>query len=132
MLLAKWQLGHIKTEADFRVLLGLIPKRDDHIKIPSRDEIDIDWIRRIISGDQDHVRDRQHIKLFLADSSAHPDNLDYYFRGDRVFNVVADGVSDLSLRRADYNSIVKEEGYDRLLAHIRDSIAEYEAGETDG
>jgi hypothetical protein len=41
-------------------------------------------------------------------------------------------VSDLSLRRADYNSIVKQEGYDRLLAHIRDSIAEYEAGGTDG
>ncbi|NBP94921.1 MAG: hypothetical protein EBU28_05940 [Gammaproteobacteria bacterium] len=43
-----------------------------------------------------------------------------YFLG--IFNVVADGVSDLSLRRADYNSIVKKEGYASLLAHLRNKI----------
>ena len=32
------------------------------------------------------------------------------------------GVSDLSLRRADYNSIVKKEGYASLLAHLRNKI----------
>ena len=72
------------------------------------------------------------VKTELEKSDGERVSLDYYFRGSRVFNVVADGVSDLSLRRADYNSIVKQEGYDRLLAHIRDSIAEYEAGGTDG
>jgi phospholipid transport system substrate-binding protein len=72
------------------------------------------------------------VKTELEKSDGERVSLDYYFRGTQVFNVVADGVSDLSLRRADYNSIVKEEGYDRLLAHIRDSIAEYQAGETDG
>lgn len=50
--------------------------------------------------------------------------LDYYLRNDRVFNVVADGVSDLSLRRADYNSIIKNEGYESLLGHIRSKLAE--------
>jgi phospholipid transport system substrate-binding protein len=49
--------------------------------------------------------------------------LDYFLRDDKVFNVVADGVSDLSLRRADYNSIIKSEGYERLLEHIRDKIS---------
>lgn len=48
--------------------------------------------------------------------------LDYFMRDGRVFNVVADGVSDLSLRRADYNSIVKTQGYEALLAHMRDKI----------
>ncbi len=72
------------------------------------------------------------VRTELEKSDGERVSLDYYFRGAQVFNVVADGVSDLSLRRADYNSIVKEEGYDRLLAHIRDSIAEYRAGETDG
>ena len=47
-------------------------------------------------------------------------NLDYYLRGGRVFNVVADGVSDLSLRRADYNSIIKREGYPALLLHLQE------------
>ena len=41
-----------------------------------------------------------------------------------MFNVVADGVSDLSVRRADYNSIVKSEGYAALLERMRDNIAE--------
>jgi len=46
--------------------------------------------------------------------------LHYFVRDGLIFNVVADGVSDLSLRRADYNSIIKNEGYEQLLAHIRD------------
>lgn len=72
------------------------------------------------------------VKTELEKSDGDRVALDYYFRDARVFNVVADGVSDLSLRRADYNSIVKAEGYDRLLAHIRDSIKGYQAGEEDG
>jgi len=54
--------------------------------------------------------------------------LDYFLRDDKVFNVVADGVSDLSLRRADYNSIIKSEGYERLLEHIRDKISAARSG----
>lgn len=51
--------------------------------------------------------------------------LDYYFLNGGVFNVVADGVSDLSLRRADYNSIIKSEGFLALLSHLRQKIDEY-------
>jgi len=50
-------------------------------------------------------------------------SLHYFVRDGRIFNVVADGVSDLSLRRADYNSIIKNEGYTALLAHIENKIA---------
>ncbi len=57
-----------------------------------------------------------------------PVTLDYYLRRNRVFNVVADGVSDLSLRRADYNSIVKQEGFDSLLAHIHAKLEETRGG----
>ena len=49
-------------------------------------------------------------------------SLNYFLRDGGIFNVVADGVSDLSLRRADYNSIVKREGYPSLLAHLRNKI----------
>ena len=51
--------------------------------------------------------------------------LDYYFLNGGVFNVVADGVSDLSLRRADYNSIIKSEGFLALLSHLRQKIDVY-------
>ena len=47
-------------------------------------------------------------------------SLDYFLRNGRVFNVVADGVSDLSLRRADYNQIIKTEGYEALLLHLEE------------
>lgn len=46
-------------------------------------------------------------------------SLDYYIRNQKVFNVVADGVSDLAVRRADYAAIIKAEGFNGLLAHLR-------------
>ncbi len=52
-----------------------------------------------------------------------PVSLDYYLRDNKVFNVVADGVSDLSLRRADYSSIIKNEGFDSLLTHLARKVA---------
>lgn len=82
ILLHKWKTGQIKNEKDFRLLLGLIPGKDDHIVIPRRKEdCNIEWIRGIISGDVDKVREKLHIKIFLADSQAHPNNMDLYFRG---------------------------------------------------
>ena len=64
------------------------------------------------------------VKTQLLRANGERVNLDYYFNGDDVFNVVADGVSDLSLRRADYNSIIKQEGYDALIRHMRENIVE--------
>ncbi len=49
--------------------------------------------------------------------------LDYVSRKNGVFNVVADGVSDLSLRRSDYAAILKPAGFAALLQNIRDKIA---------
>jgi len=64
------------------------------------------------------------VKTQLVRANGERVNLDYYFNAGSVFNVVADGVSDLSLRRADYNSIIKQEGYDALIRDIRENIAE--------
>lgn len=49
--------------------------------------------------------------------------LDYYLRDNRVFNVVADGVSDLSVRRADYAAIIKADGFPALLAHLEAQLS---------
>ena len=69
------------------------------------------------------------VKTLLNRTSDEPVNLDYYFRGGKAFNVVADGVSDLSLRRADYAGIIREAGFDGLVADIEASIAELGAGD---
>ncbi len=71
------------------------------------------------------------VKTLLERPDDDPVRLDYYFRRGLAFNVVADGVSDLSLRRADYNAIVKDAGYAALLAHMRAQREDFEvaAGE---
>lgn len=48
--------------------------------------------------------------------------LDYLSRDGRVFNVVADGVSDLALRRSEYSEIVQRVGFDGLVADIRSRV----------
>lgn len=43
-----------------------------------------------------------------------------------IVNVIANGVSDLSLKRADYTKVLKEKGYDALMAMLSDKIAQHE------
>lgn len=69
------------------------------------------------------VRDGTVVRTVLHTSRAAV-QLDYFLRDGRVFNVAADGVSDLSLRRADYSSIIKTEGYPALMDHMQRKIQE--------
>jgi len=41
-----------------------------------------------------------------------------------IVNVVADGVSDLALRRAEYTRVLKDKGFDGLLEHIDNQAAD--------
>lgn len=43
-----------------------------------------------------------------------------------IVNVVADGVSDLSLKKAEYASIMKNQGFEHLIAKLHDKIDAYE------
>jgi phospholipid transport system substrate-binding protein len=58
--------------------------------------------------------------------------LDYVLQEENgkwlIVNVVANGVSDLSLKRADYGSILKSQGFDSLIARLRTQIAELGGG----
>ena len=55
-----------------------------------------------------------------------PVQLEYVLvqRGDRwmIVNVVADGVSDLALKRAEYGSVMEKEGFESLLAKLQAKI----------
>ncbi|MDT8399722.1 MAG: ABC transporter substrate-binding protein [Pseudomonadales bacterium] len=42
----------------------------------------------------------------------------------RIINVLADGVSDLALRRFEYSRIISEQGFDALLEHLREQTAD--------
>lgn len=48
-------------------------------------------------------------------------------KGDtwQINNIIANGVSDLALKRSEYGSILKREGFDALIAKINDKISQY-------
>lgn len=58
------------------------------------------------------------VRTTLVRPGADPVPLDYYLREAGVFNVLAGGVSDASLRRAEYAAVLKRAGFDALLAHV--------------
>ncbi|MCG8379211.1 MAG: ABC transporter substrate-binding protein [Proteobacteria bacterium] len=44
-----------------------------------------------------------------------------------IISVVANGVNDLSLKRAEYGTIIRDQGYDALIRQIEDKISKYES-----
>jgi phospholipid transport system substrate-binding protein len=49
----------------------------------------------------------------------------------QAINIVANGVSDLALKRAQYVSVIRNSGFDELVRKVEQKIAEYEQGKTD-
>lgn len=47
--------------------------------------------------------------------------------GWRIINIIADGVSDLALKRSEYTSVLSKDGFDALLAKITEKIDNYAA-----
>jgi phospholipid transport system substrate-binding protein len=66
-------------------------------------------------------------RLIKSDGGEIP--LDYIFhRVDhqwRIINVIAEGVSDLALKRAEYSVFLKVKGFDALLMKLNEKIAQY-------
>ena len=70
--------------------------------------------------------------LEVSDDPGENVTLDYLLRISfgkwRIINVVANGVSDLSLKRADYGSVIKTDGFSSLIDKLNDQITEFESG----
>jgi len=44
----------------------------------------------------------------------------------RIINVVAQGVSDLALKRVEYTTVLRSQGFEALMARLEEKIAQYE------
>ena len=79
---------------------------------------------------EESTRGRLLIKTVLVKSNGEEVELDYMLhekeRQWQIINVIAQGVSDLSLKRAQYTSYLKENGFDGLMQKINDKIKSYE------
>lgn len=72
------------------------------------------------------------VRTTLRPTDGEPVPLNYLLRqanGEwRIMNVVAQGVSDLSLKRADYTAVIKTEGFDSLINRLEKKVAEMSKG----
>ncbi len=68
----------------------------------------------------------------LVKSDGDTVNFKYILRSNggrwRILNVFADGVSELAARKAEYSTVMKDRGFDALIARIRDKIDHYAKG----
>jgi phospholipid transport system substrate-binding protein len=68
-----------------------------------------------------------HSRLIIPDDK--PVKFDYMLKEKgnswRIINIIANGVSDLALKRSEYTSILQREGFDALIAKINEKIDNY-------
>jgi len=69
------------------------------------------------------------VRTVIIDSDGDETSLDYLLtreRGEwRIVNVVAAGVSDISLKRSEYATVIGQEGIEGLIAKLKAKVASY-------
>lgn len=75
-------------------------------------------------------RGRLLVRTELIKSNGKHVHLDYVLRYRksrwRIINIIADGVSDLALKRAEYSNVIRQNGIDHLLSLLEKKIAQYQ------
>ena len=70
------------------------------------------------------------IKTVMRRPDEEPIRFDYVIHPKNgnwlIINVIADGISDLSLKRAEYTAVIKERGFDGLVKDIKGKIHDME------
>src|SRR5215217_8099922 len=80
---------------------------------------------------QNMPRDQVMVRTrFVQQGGEPPVRFDYVLRqtkdGWRIVNVLADGVSDLALKRVEYRAILQRDGFQGLINMLKDKIAQTE------
>jgi phospholipid transport system substrate-binding protein len=80
-------------------------------------------------GEKEASGGRILIQSHLIKSDGGKVQLDYLLhrigRQWRIVNIIAEGVSDLALKRADYSAFLKNNGFEALLKRINEKISQY-------
>ncbi len=71
-------------------------------------------------------KNRFLVKTKLDSPGEDPVSLDYIVQKDneswKIISVIADGINDLSLKRAEYSAVIRDKGFNALVADIEDKI----------
>ena len=69
------------------------------------------------------------VRTVLIESDGNEISIDYLLRHRDghwlIINIIADGVSDLALKRSEYTGVIRREGFDALTAKLKNKIASY-------
>jgi phospholipid transport system substrate-binding protein len=75
---------------------------------------------------QSMPRDQIMVRTRLVQKGGEPVRFDYVLRegkeGWRIVNVLADGVSDLALKRVEYRAILQRDGFDALIDMLKKKV----------
>jgi len=73
-------------------------------------------------------KNRYMVKTELVQPNDDPVSFNYIVQNDngqwRIISVIADGINDLSLKRAEYTSVIKDQGFDALVASLKGKISD--------
>lgn len=82
---------------------------------------------KFVTNGVDEKRGRYVVRTVIVKSDGEEIPLDYVVSEKngvlQIVNVIAAGVSDLSLKRADYTAVINSEGFDALISRLNEKIA---------
>ena len=68
------------------------------------------------------------VKTEFVRTDDEPVSFNYIVQNDggewKIISVIANGINDLSLKRADYSAVIKESGFDALVANLKEKISD--------
>jgi len=77
-------------------------------------------------------KDRALVRSVMSKPGGKKRNFDFMLkRFDgvwKIVNITVNGVSDLAVKRIEFQSVIEESGFDALMVRLREKIARYEAG----
>ena len=83
----------------------------------------------VFDSEEETARGGVVVHSHLVIPNDKPVKFDYMLKekGDswRIINIIANGVSDLALKRSEYTSILQREGFDALISKINEKIDTY-------
>lgn len=78
---------------------------------------------------EETVKERVMVRYVLAAPGEQDHKFEYVMnQADgqwRIINIIVDGISDLALKRAQYESVIEKEGFAKLMQRLSDKIADY-------
>lgn len=73
-------------------------------------------------------KNRFLVKTELVQNDDDPVSFNYIVQQDdtdwKIISVIANGINDLSLKRGEYSSVIKEQGYDALIESLKKKISD--------